>query len=673
MSLGGSIRVSRRRTRLLFSFFPAAVAVALAIPALAQAAVPAGFLPCSSASGFYCGTVTVPIDRGGTVPALVGKTIALHVMWKPATVADTDGALFALAGGPGQAATPFATDFASVLAPALGTRDLVVFDQRGTGESSPLDCPGATSAAKNLQQFVGMCAVELGPARDFFSSKDSAEDIDAVRQAIGVDQVTIFGVSYGTYVAQLYSRLFPTHTAALVLDSVVAATGVDTFSLSNFAAVPKVLAANCAYKLCQGITANPFADLTRVAKRANGSGIALKYVDETGRSRRFRASEADLFDFMVETFSLDAVARARFPAALRSALAGDSYPLGRLLAPVTSSNSSSETNIALYTATTCADTRFPWSPSDPLSVREAKVTTALDALPASAFSPFTSATSRAISNIDRCIYWPASSIDSSVTAPAPDVPVLILDGLEDDLTPLSDAGAVAALYPHSVRVDVPSTGHSAITDVWPNADVCVDSSLAHFFTRTPIPSCSFVTPFFRPERIDPDSLASVKPVSVKGIRGRTIGAVLGTLSDLTVTALAGSDTGLRGGIFTGSLLNLRLRKVIYVPGVVVSGTYNLVSGIGTVTVSGVGSHGTLSVNRAKKYTTVKGKLGNKPLHIRVRTDANDATIAARLPSLIGLNLVSTRIEQLPESRAVPASVPLNGLETLARVRFGLWG
>jgi len=59
--------------------------------------------------------------------------------------------------------------------------------------------------------------------------------------------------------------------------------------------------------------------------------------------------------------------------------------------------------------------------------------------------------------------------------------------------------------------------------------------------------------------------------------------------------------------------------------VVVSGTYNLLSGIGTVTVTGVGSHGTLSVNRAKKYTTVKGKLGNKPLHIRVRTDANDAT------------------------------------------------
>jgi pimeloyl-ACP methyl ester carboxylesterase len=673
MSLGASTHVSRRRARMILALFSAAVAGVLAIPALAQAAVPVGFLPCPSVSGFYCGTVTVPIDRSGTVPALAGKTIALHVMWKPATVADTDGALFALAGGPGQAATPFATDFATLLAPALGTRDLVVFDQRGTGESGPLNCPGATSSATSLQQFVEMCAAELGPARDFFSSKDSAEDIDAVRQAIGVDQATVFGVSYGTYVAQLYSRLFPTHTAALVLDSVVGATGVDPLSRSNFAAMPKVLAANCARNLCHGITANSFADLARVAKRAERSGIALNYVDETGKPRLFRASEADLLDFVVETFSLDAAARARFPAALRSALAGDSYPLGRLLSPVTSGNSSAGTGEALYTATSCSDTRFPWAPSDPLSVREAKATAALAALPASAYSPFTSAAGRAISNIDRCIYWPASSVDSSVTAPVPDISVLVLDGLEDNLTPLSDAGAVAALYPHAVRVNVPFTGHSAITDVWPNADTCVMSSLAHFFTHTSISPCSFVTPFFRPVRVDPGSLASVKPIRVKGIRGRTIGAVLGTLSDLTTTALSGSDTGLRGGIFSGSLLKVRLRKLVYVPGVVVSGTYSVVTGIGTVTVTGVGSHGTLSVNRGKKFTTVKGRLDGKPVQIRVRTATNDATIAIRLPRLFGLNLFSARVGRSSASTAVPSRVPLNGRETLARVSLGFWG
>ena len=658
MSDRGSIQAVRRRTRLIATFLPVAAAVVLAIPPPAQAAVPVGFMPCPSVSGFYCGTVPVPFDRTGTVPALAGKTIALQVMWKPAAVADTDGALFALAGGPGQAATPVAADFATVLAPALGTRDLVVFDQRGTGESGPIDCPGANQSASSLREFVEMCAAELGPARDFYSSKDSAEDIDSIRQAIGADSVTIFGVSYGTYVAQLYSRLFPTHTAALVLDSVVPATGVDPFLRSNFAAVSKVLAANCARKLCHGITADPFADLTKVVRSAGKSGIALKYVDSSGRPRSFLASEADLFDLMVETFSLDAVARARLPAALRSRLAGDSYPLGRLLSPLTSSSSSSGVSMALYTATSCADTSFPWSPSDPIAARTAKSTAALDAIPAGAFSPFGRGVSLSVSNTRLCVYWPASSVDSSVTAPAPDVSVLILDGLEDDLTPLSDAVAVAALYPHAVRVNVPFTGHSASSDVWPNADICVGGALAHFFTHTSIPSCSFVTPFFRPVRVDPSSLAKVKPVRLTGVRGRTIGAVLGTLSDATMTALAGSNSGLRGGVFRGSLSKLRLHKIVYVPGVVVSGTYNVVTGIGTVTVTGDGSHGKLTVRRGRKYTTVTGELDKRRLRIRLRTSANDATVAAQLPRLIGSNLVFTRVGRSPASAAAPSSALL---------------
>ncbi|MGD0274092.1 MAG: alpha/beta fold hydrolase [Gaiellaceae bacterium] len=669
MSRRASVHTHRLRARLVCAVLPIAAAAVLAIPAPAQAAVPVGFMPCPSVSGFYCGTVTVPIDRSGTVPALAGKTIALHVMWKPAIVADTDGALIALAGGPGQAATPYAANFADALAPALGTRDLVVFDQRGTGESGPLDCPGAMSVATSLEQYVEMCAAEIGPARDFYSSKDSAEDIEAVRQAVGVDQIAIFGVSYGTYVAQLYSRLFPTHTAALVLDSVVGATGVDTYSLSNFAAVPKVLAANCSRNLCRGITANPLADLTKVVKRADGSGLLLNYVDQTGMPHMLQANEADIFGFIVEAFSVDAVARARFPAALRSALADDFDPLGRLLAPVTSS-ANPTMSMALYTATSCTDTRFPWSPSDPLSVREAKATTALDAIPSSAYSPFSRATGLALSNIDLCIDWPASSVDASVVAPTPDVPVLVIDGLEDDLTPLSDAVAVAALYPRSVRVSVPFTGHSAISDVWPNADTCVQSSLVHFFTNTPIPSCSFVTPFFRPVQVDPDLLGNVKPVRLKGIRGRTIGAVLGTLSDVTTTALAGSIAGLRGGVFSGSLLKLRLNRIVYVTGVAVSGTYNVVTGVGTVTVSGVGSHGTLSVRRGKKYTSVRGKLGNKPLSIHVRTSANDATVAVWLPRLIGLNLVSTRVGWSSASGAVPSSVLMAGPESPAKIRLG---
>ena len=242
-----------------------------------------------------------------------------------------------------------------------------------------------------------------------------------------------------------------------------------------------------------------------------------------------------------------------------------------------------------------------------------------------------------------------------MTAPAPDVPVLMLNGLEDDLTPLSDAFAVASLYPRAVSVNVPFTGHSAISDDWPNAESCVQSALAHFFTGTPIPSCSYVTPFFRPLPIDPGSLGKVKPVILHDIRGRTIGAVLGTLSDVTASELDGSSTGLRGGVFSGSLFKLRLHKLVYVPGVVVNGTYDVVTGDATVAVGGAGSHGQLSIRRGKVYTTVKGKLDQMPLSVRVRTKANDATIANRLPALIGMDLVPARVGRSSAGSGFPSS------------------
>lgn len=636
----GSIS-TRGRRRAFLALAPLLVLVALVLPAPAAAAVPMGFMPCPTVTGFYCGTVSVPVDRSGVIPELVGKTIALHVMWKPGTETDTDGALVALAGGPGQAATPFAADFALALAPALKTRDLVVFDQRGTGQSAFLNCPNSMSTATNLQQFVQMCANELGPARDFYTSKDSAEDIDSVRQAVGAEKVTIFGVSYGTYVAQLYSRLFPAQTAGLVLDSVVSATGVDPFERSNFAAISKVLAADCSRKLCSGITSNPFADLTKVVQRSKAARLKLHYVDSAGRVSSFTAGEADIFNFMVETFSLDAVARSRIPSALRSELSGDSYPLGRLLVPLGSSSSSTQLSTALYLATSCSDITYPWSPADSPAVREDKAVSALGAIPTSSFSPFSPSTSLSDSDIPLCVYWPTSAVDSSVVAPAPDVPVLLLDGMEDDLTPLADGAAVSTLYPHAVRVNIPFTGHSTITDIWPDADSCVEGALAHYFDHTPIPSCAFVTPFFRPVGIAPVSLADVKPARLAGIRGMTLAAVLGTLSDVTETGFSQEEaTGLRGGVFSGSVLNLHLRKVVYVPGVTVSGIFNVVTGAASLTISGSGSQGTLSIRRGPHFTNVKGKLDKRSLRVRVRTSANDSKIATQLPRLIGMEMSS---------------------------------
>ena len=110
------------------------LAVSLLLSALAAlGASPAGaalaFTPCQNVPGFSCAPLTVPLDRSGKTPG----TIALTVQRKSASVAGGQSAVIALAGGPGQAADPLGEDLAQAIAPALSTRDLLVFDQRGTG------------------------------------------------------------------------------------------------------------------------------------------------------------------------------------------------------------------------------------------------------------------------------------------------------------------------------------------------------------------------------------------------------------------------------------------------------------------------------------------------------------------------------------------------------------
>ena len=648
---GGKARGGRTATGLVRARFGGLGAVltlfvtlaSLALPTPALGAVPSGFTACASASGFYCGQVVVPVDRSGLgVP--VTTTITLKVMVRPAQVAATDGAIFALAGGPGQAANPYAAEFASALAPALKTRDLVVFDQRGTGANA-LACPLAEKAL-TFQEYIKRCADELGAARSYYTSKDSALDIDAVREAVGVDKVTIFGVSYGTYVAQLYARLFPAHTAALVLDSVVASTGIDAFLRSNFTSIYGVLNANCAKNLCRGITGTPYRDFERLVARARAKGaLSLRYVNAAGKVHGATASQADLFFLVAEIFSLDATVRARLPGAVSSALAGDPYPLGRLFAPSSSGTiSNAELSDTLYVATRCTEESFPWVASDSYGVRRDKLTSALGGIAASTFNPFSSGTALTLSDINYCLYWPAPTVpvDSTVTAPLPDIPVLILSGQEDNVTPAAEGKEVAALFPQATRLSVPYTGHSVITNVWPNASSCVVRALASFFGSTAVASCENVTPFFRPVKRDPVSLAKVTPVKLKGIAGQTVGAVLGTLSDVSVTELSssGPTAGLRGGYFKGALTNLRLRKVVYVPGVVVSGNINLVSGQAKVTVSGTGARGELVIHRYKKITTVKGTLDGKRLSIKTRTSLNDSVVATRLPGLLSAALAT---------------------------------
>jgi pimeloyl-ACP methyl ester carboxylesterase len=109
-----------------------------------------------------------------------------------------------------------------------------LIDQRGTGGSNPLSCLGADGkplqmdedaapSEASLRDYAQRCAASLQGRADarFYTTTEAIADLDAVRAALGVDQLNLVGGSYGTRVAQRYAGAYPQHTRSIVIDGVV--------------------------------------------------------------------------------------------------------------------------------------------------------------------------------------------------------------------------------------------------------------------------------------------------------------------------------------------------------------------------------------------------------------------------------------------------------------------
>ncbi len=101
---------------------------------------------------------------------------------------------------------------------------------------SKITCP-ELERGDDPQTAVPACAQELGPARNFYTSRDAADDLDDIRQALGVDKVAIVTASYGTWVAQGYAIRHPQHVELMVLDSTYGPNqNADPFGTEQFSA-----------------------------------------------------------------------------------------------------------------------------------------------------------------------------------------------------------------------------------------------------------------------------------------------------------------------------------------------------------------------------------------------------------------------------------------------------
>jgi pimeloyl-ACP methyl ester carboxylesterase len=604
------------------------------------------FAQCSNSAGFSCATLNVPLDRSGAVAGIAG----LNVERLQAGPAPSRAALVALAGGPGQAAIPLAQATAKVIAPALGTRDLLVFDQRGSGTSGPLACSALEAEAFGaIGQAFERCAQQIGAKRGAYTTQESVADIEAIRQAAGYEKLVLFGVSYGTKVALEYAERYPQNVEALVLDSVVPSDRSDPFSVSMFQAMKPVLEQLCSARACAGITSNPLGDVARLAARLHKHALNGYVYDGSGHRHRSALSNIDLLN-LIGAGDLNPALRALLPASVQSALRGDPNPLLRLNllseglipnlpgTPLMGSRGSGWSlpgaplaisdgiNEALFVDTTCEEASFPWQRSVPPQTRLAEGLGALRALPGSDFYPFDASTAWVDSVLLGCVQWPNVAPAPPATGPLPSAPTLILSGSQDLRTPTSGAEAVAARIPGAQLVVVPYTGHSVLgTDF----GGCAQTAVKAFFSSETTQPCAASQNPFGPTPITPTKLALVKAVGgLAGRPGSTLAVVLDTIIDLerqvigaTLQAVqelpnGSSFGGLRGGFARITSSALGLHRLSFVNGVQLTGTFPVQNGhLRPADLRVEGSQAARGTVRIGASTRVSGTLGG--LHFTV--------------------------------------------------------
>jgi pimeloyl-ACP methyl ester carboxylesterase len=611
-----------RARRLLI---PVLSCAALMAPVTAARADSIAFSPCAARAGFECGTLDVPLDRSGAVPGVVSLAITRAV----ATSNPQHKALLTLAGGPGQAAVPLAEDFAAAMGTGLSDRDLLVFDQRGTGASGPLQCtsllPGRTTgvAAADAQR----CAEQIGPRRGFYTTSDSVDDIEAIRQAAGYDKLMIYGVSYGTKVAAQYAARYPSHVEGLILDSVVRPDGPDPFHRSTFAATRRVLDELCSNDDCKGITSDPTGELAKVVTRLTQHRLRGTVVN--GHGHRLRMSMDDL-DVLQIALGGDAnpTLRAELPGSVHSALRGDGTPLLRLAARAEGLNEinglqtpSSGDSDALFVTTRCEETLFPWDRNADPSTRARQATAAAKLLSAASVRPFNQNVALQGELIPLCVGWPVASPAPAATGPLPQVPTLVLEGQADLRTPLEDGQAVANQIPGATVVAIPHTGHSVLGS---DLSQCGTNAVTAFFAGQQPSACAPTQNLFFPTPVAPTKLSRVPG---RTSATKTVNAVAATLDDVrrhfigdAVAAghapRSGSRVGgLRGGFARYTDSGIVLRRTAYVPRIAVSGLYHLSAKVSTtLTVSGRGApNGRITFHGDGSVT---GRLGGKKLKLK---------------------------------------------------------
>jgi pimeloyl-ACP methyl ester carboxylesterase len=416
-----------------------------------------------------CGYVGVPEDHAN--PSGAAIQLAVAVIRDQGDDHQPDPVIL-LAGGPGEKTMANTMGLGQILAPIYPNRDLIVFDQRGVGFSKPaLECPEFVEAqfeildevdsGKAIQTtFASLmtCRDQLlkeGINLDMYNTIQNAADVNAIRLALGYDQINLYGGSYGSLLAQAVIRDYPQSIRSVAMNSVLPMEKsffIET-SITASKAMQRLLDSCAADAACNRAYPGLQEELFEVIDRLNADPVQVTLTSPTDGQQYEALITGDTVLGNLFTFLYISQIIPVLPQAIHNVYEGD-YALMTQL---------SSTRLALLDLTSrgmmlsvfCSEDLIGRTPEDQLSIRASlpkQLVSSTDPEDVIEYGPF-----------GMCANWPVEEAGDWVKAPVvSDIPVLILEGEFDPVTPPEYGQLVAGYLSNSYYFEFPGVGHDVL-------------------------------------------------------------------------------------------------------------------------------------------------------------------------------------------------------------------
>ena len=399
-----------------------------------------------------CGTLVTPEDPASPD----GNTIEIRVAVVPALDLDPrPDPVVPIAGGPGGSSIEMYATQRGAFEALRRTRDILLVDQRGTGESSLMDCESDDELVQGSYsdeltiELTQECLEQLPHDPRFFTTSVAVRDLETVREALGYPSLNLYGVSYGTRVAQHYARRYPETTRTVVIDGVIPsglALGPD-IALESQQALDEVFARCAEEPACNEAFPELDKTLARVLSELSDNPVDILLPSPiSGSPDELTVSDAELA-VAIRLLLYDPNSIALIPLMISEAGKGNLTPLSAAFQMVAESLSGSMA-VGMHNSVVCTED-VPFYDDESIDY---------SALDDSYMGPDQLSALKAI-----CSVWPSGILDDGFREPLRyDGPVLLLSGDADPITPPDYAVEAMGALRNARHIALTNQGHGVI-------------------------------------------------------------------------------------------------------------------------------------------------------------------------------------------------------------------